>query len=163
MELTPVNSSNLDAAGYHAELRLLRVRFLDGAVYDYPDVPPEWYERFMAPATSKGRMIRDLGRGFLLGLRQQGPHPSATTAAEGVGVETQAAPAQTSTIDEDADKCCRAHLIRFLSQVDTLDPALCWPVPTLWQCPTCGTAFAPDLVGPVRHWRIKPAWAVVRR
>lgn len=73
MELQPVKSSNLAAVGYNEDCHLLRIRFLDGAVYDYPDVAPEWYAEFMA-ATSKGRMVRELARrGFRLGSRGVAP------------------------------------------------------------------------------------------
>lgn len=77
MELQPVKSSNLAAVGYNEDCHLLRVRFLDGSVYDYPDVAPEWYAEFMA-ATRKGFMMRELARrGFRLGSRGVAPAETA--------------------------------------------------------------------------------------
>jgi hypothetical protein len=44
IQMTPVDSSNIEAIGHHPESNTLRVKFLTGATYDYHDVPPESYQ-----------------------------------------------------------------------------------------------------------------------
>jgi hypothetical protein len=41
MKLQPLSSEALESAGYDAGTRTLRVRFRNGGLYDYLDVPPE--------------------------------------------------------------------------------------------------------------------------
>jgi hypothetical protein len=61
-KLKPVESSNIEAAGYRKRDSLLVVRFKTGSVYEYRQVPQEVYTNFLS-AESKGkyfyRNIRD--------------------------------------------------------------------------------------------------------
>jgi hypothetical protein len=41
MELIPLDSSNLAAAGYDPATQVLRVQFKNGSIYDYSQVPPD--------------------------------------------------------------------------------------------------------------------------
>ncbi|HMO65110.1 MAG TPA: KTSC domain-containing protein [Verrucomicrobiota bacterium] len=54
MPLIPVNSSNLAAVGYDDFAAILRIRFRNGGIYDYFDVPYSVYLGLMY-APSKGR------------------------------------------------------------------------------------------------------------
>ena len=58
MELIPVESSMIEAVGYDADTRTLRVVFNGGKIYTYERVPPEEFEGLLA-AESKGRYMRD--------------------------------------------------------------------------------------------------------
>lgn len=46
IELKPIVSSNLDAAGYDAATKTLVVRFKSGASYKYPNFDPALYAAF---------------------------------------------------------------------------------------------------------------------
>lgn len=54
MNMIPVISSNLSAVGY--ESRMLYVRFNDGSLYSYDNVPIEVYQGLMN-ASSKGHYL----------------------------------------------------------------------------------------------------------
>jgi KTSC domain len=54
VEWKAVDSSVFRSAGYRADARQLYLRFRDGKVYRYFDVPEQSYEAFLA-AESKGR------------------------------------------------------------------------------------------------------------
>jgi hypothetical protein len=56
VELTPVESSNVQGFYYFEDLQCLRVGFKSGGVYDYPDVSPEVYAEFLV-AESKGGFV----------------------------------------------------------------------------------------------------------
>lgn len=53
MEMTPVNSSNIEAVGYDPDSATLTMQFKKGSVYEYYDVPQYEYDGLMA-ADSKG-------------------------------------------------------------------------------------------------------------
>ena len=53
MNRIPVESSCVASIGYAAATRVLEVEFLSGAVYEYSDVAPEVFSRWMS-ADSKG-------------------------------------------------------------------------------------------------------------
>lgn len=53
-----VDSSMLSAVGYDAEHQVLQAEFHSGQVWNYVNVPPDKYERFLA-ADSKGRFMHD--------------------------------------------------------------------------------------------------------
>lgn len=54
MKMIKVESSNVDAVGY--ENAVLVVRFVNGSVYSYSDVPEEVYDS-MLNAESKGKYL----------------------------------------------------------------------------------------------------------
>lgn len=56
MQRVPVESSSLAEVGYDAAARALEVRFRNGGVYRYHDVPPEAHAALMA-AASLGRHL----------------------------------------------------------------------------------------------------------
>ena len=58
----PVDSSNLEAIGYHGSARELRVRFKGGKCYSYADVSPELHMAFMQ-SKSKGGFFHNTIRG----------------------------------------------------------------------------------------------------
>jgi len=59
IEMIGVKSTNVAQIGYHADTRILRIRFVKGATYDYSPVPPEVHQALME-ATSKGQALRQL-------------------------------------------------------------------------------------------------------
>ena len=56
MDRTPIESSNIQSAGYSPAEHRLQIEFKSGGVYDYEDVPPKVYEEF-TEAPSKGRFF----------------------------------------------------------------------------------------------------------
>jgi len=39
IEMIPVVSSNVESIGYNEEIQILRVKFLNGGIYEYKNVP----------------------------------------------------------------------------------------------------------------------------
>lgn len=56
VEFYPVTSSNVAESGYDYEELVLYVRFMNGALYYYSDVPPEVWDSFLY-SESKGRFV----------------------------------------------------------------------------------------------------------
>ena len=56
IDMKPIDSSLITAAGYDAEARELHVRFASGQVGVYDDVPPEIHAAFLK-APSKGKYL----------------------------------------------------------------------------------------------------------
>lgn len=56
VQMNPVNSSNVQAIGYDADKKKLRVAFHNGSVYDYHDVPQEAYDASLT-AESVGKYL----------------------------------------------------------------------------------------------------------
>jgi hypothetical protein len=54
MEMTHVNSSNIQAIGYDPDSATLTIAFKDASKYEYYDVPQHEFDTFLA-ADSKGR------------------------------------------------------------------------------------------------------------
>jgi hypothetical protein len=50
------NSSSIAAGGYDARSRTLRLRYIDGDIYDYRNVPSAVFDDLLA-APSKGRFV----------------------------------------------------------------------------------------------------------
>jgi hypothetical protein len=63
MELRPITSSSgrKYSIGYEMDLKLLRVRYEDGSLYDHPNVSANQYAHIMG-AASIGRALHDLAR-----------------------------------------------------------------------------------------------------
>jgi len=61
MEMTSVQSSNVEAIGYDEERHALRVRFRNGTLYEYSQVSPEVFRTFLA-APSKGSFVHEVLR-----------------------------------------------------------------------------------------------------
>lgn len=50
-EMIPVSSSNVESIGYNESSQTLRIRFLNGAIYDYKNVPVFEFEQLkVAPS-----------------------------------------------------------------------------------------------------------------
>ena len=77
--------------------------------------------------------------------------------AERGAVEGQAA-APLNVLDEEANSCCRRSFA-LSGRNSKREPKA--DVDEMFTC-VCGTEFHPEMVGPVRHWRIKPCVAIVR-
>lgn len=58
MDRRYVSSSNIASIGYDSIAQVLEVEFLNGAVYQYYDVPEELYEGLMA-ANSHGKNLNE--------------------------------------------------------------------------------------------------------
>ena len=56
MDMVPMDSTSIAAAGYDACDKVLRIRFVNGRTYDYRGVPPHVFAAFEA-ADSKGRFV----------------------------------------------------------------------------------------------------------
>jgi hypothetical protein len=56
IKMQAVESSAIKSIGHHPQTNTLRVEFLTGGVYDYPEVTAEEHQLIMA-AESKGRHI----------------------------------------------------------------------------------------------------------
>jgi hypothetical protein len=74
MHRVPVESSSIDSVGY--ERNVLEVRFRNGGLYQYFDVPEELVVMLMQ-AGSKGRFFNQRIRGVFPARRLAGSHPRA--------------------------------------------------------------------------------------
>lgn len=63
MNRTPVSSSNLAEVGYNPDKEILEIKFEDGGVYRYFNVPMEVYESLMS-AKSHGSFFHSNIRGI---------------------------------------------------------------------------------------------------
>jgi hypothetical protein len=61
MEMQAVSSSNVLAVGYDPETKTLTVKFKSGAVYQYPRIEPEMFDKLLA-AESVGRFVNMIVR-----------------------------------------------------------------------------------------------------
>ena len=141
MEMIPVESSNVAAIGYHAECRLLRVRFRDGSLYDFPGVSDLVYASIMQ-APSKGSAVGALkGRGVAIEPPTQKPYTIKLR---------EPAPVAAGPLDTyDPDPCCGKRIAKMLH-----DGKMCSA--DAWVCPECGEVWEAAAVGPLRHWSPKP-------
>lgn len=67
--LQPVESSNLEAIGYDPASRTLAVKFKNGTLYHYADVPASVWEGLQG-ASSAGRFYSAMIRGTFTGTKQ---------------------------------------------------------------------------------------------
>jgi hypothetical protein len=139
VELVDVESSNVRAIGYNPEVKLLRIVYRDGVVYDHEDITAEFHAALMA-APSKGKFIaRHLKGGVKhdpIRLRELALTPSALSTFE-------------------SDPCCDPPLTKAmrdgkLADVDT------------WTCPKCGCTWTAQLIGGIKHWSPVPLIEVLR-
>lgn len=65
--LKPINSSNLEAAAYDEETRVLTVEFKNGSKYKYPEFPLDLYKDF--EATFSGENGKSAGKFFYAKIR----------------------------------------------------------------------------------------------
>jgi hypothetical protein len=147
MKLTPVESSHVAAIGYLEDERVLLVRYRDGALYAVPGMPLSVWEACQT-AESKGRYLARL-RGAMILLTKGGAEQESQSMRADLSARESG---PLNTIDENAGKCCRKL---FLSQDRNGEDRS-------FSCADCGTEFRPEMVGPVRHWRIVEHFAVHR-
>lgn len=62
MERTPVSSSNIASIGYDADSNTLEIEFLNGAIYQYYDVPSNVYQELIT-ASSHGQYLAQYIKG----------------------------------------------------------------------------------------------------
>ena len=62
MHRTPIESKAITSIGYASAEQRLEVRFHDGGVYEYRDVPPDMHQQFLV-AASKGQYFNNTIRG----------------------------------------------------------------------------------------------------
>lgn len=138
MQMTPVSSSHVEAFAYFEQELFLLVKFKGGALQGWLDFTDKQAADFLA-AESKGK--------FLAALQN---HSVAIQRKPAI-INLPQQPQPLNTIDEDAGKCCQ----KTMKNRTDLQTAL------LFAC-DCGLQFVPEMVGPVRHWRIKPFVKVLR-
>jgi hypothetical protein len=148
MELTAVESSHIEAIGYLKADRVLLVRFKTGALYARPCVDPHEYVE-LERAPSKGVWLKRYADMIRISSRREKEERASGPASSGDP------PGSLNVIDPDAEKCCQkaAPKSQLWGMVDT---------PARWDCPECGTPFEIGMVGPNRHWRIFPVFAIAR-
>ena len=86
--MTPVESSNIKAAGYHPATSTMRVQFNAGATWDYTGVPMSLFDEFMA-SHSKGRF-------FAIGIKGLYPETHVDPDADEIEVEVVEPPSPVS-------------------------------------------------------------------
>lgn len=58
MDRVSVSSSNVASVGYDESLRILEVEFLNGAVYEYYDVPENVYQELVSASSVGGYLAQ---------------------------------------------------------------------------------------------------------
>lgn len=123
-----VQSSNVAAIGF--DNGLMRVRFRDGAEYEYPDITEAQHADLMA-SPSKGKALNAL-----------------ITVRAGVVLKSHRKPEVSAGGPIhvlQAEGCCAKHLnnASLAGSLDKLEP---------FTCPKCGTLYTPKAVGPLVNW-----------
>lgn len=127
MEMVPVESSNVAAVGFEAEL--MRVQFLDGAIYEYPATVEQ--HAAMMLAKSKGKYLAQHFR--KTGSRVDAP----TSKPERVWSRTLQG--------HEPDECCGEAIARALLS-GKLDEA------EEWTHEKCGMSWKAHTLAGQRHW-----------
>lgn len=147
MDLTPVESSHIASIGYLEADQVLLVRYRDGGLYARPGWSPEQF-RDLCAASSKGAFLRSTAGPSIL-ITKGGRAEDSSQSNERAVAATPSGP--LNVLDEMANPCCWSTFVAL-----TLSTRL------LWDCPNCGLHFEAQMVGPVRHWRVKAAFAIAR-
>jgi len=142
-----VQSSNVGAIAYDADIATMAVRYKDGSVYVRPNVTATQFGA-LATAQSKGKFLSGMLPGKMIRIERSHAEDSQSTERDGPLATEPAVP--LNVIDEEASPCCRSFLRN------------AFPFSGQLTCSACGTAFVSHMVGPLRHWRIKPAFAIAR-
>ena len=130
IEMIPVQSSNVAAVGYIAEIFFLRVQFKNGEFYDFPNTPAISHQHLMA-ANSKGKWIAQ----NLTGGTKLTCHVDSTSHE----TPSEQAAKKLETIQDDS--CCQ-KIISMASR-EGID---------VWWCPRCGQEWRCKIVEGCRHW-----------
>ena len=140
MELIPIpGSSNVDVIGYLPDVQLLRVRFRDGSMYDWPAVSADRYAALIS-AQSKGAHlaahfpvgVRCLADGGDIKLKE--PHVAEDKPPEIRMLESFA-----------EDDCCSKRLMKAKRAGDS------------WVCDKCGCEWRARIIEGFKHWEPKEA------
>jgi hypothetical protein len=162
VELLPVQSSNVAAAGYLEVDQIMMVRYNDGALYAFPGVTAEAWASF-EQAPSKGVWLKAWtdGGGQAPSLLQKqvvrpgtGGAGAAIDPAAGASVSTAASVSLLQTYQD--DDCCGRLLVRFLQTTAALQAVS-------WKCPKCEMEWTHRMHGSVRHWFPRVNTMVMRR
>ncbi len=62
--MIPVASSNIESIGYDEETQILRVRFLNGAMYEYKNLPIMEYEQLKNAPSVGSYFNRNIARNY---------------------------------------------------------------------------------------------------
>jgi len=65
MEMKPVDSSNITEIGHDPSTKKLRVRFKNGGLYEYDDVPAEAHGAFVNAESVGSHFARHIRGGYL--------------------------------------------------------------------------------------------------
>lgn len=144
MEMIEVESSNVRAIGYDSQSQILRVRYRDNREYERPNTSIVIFSQLMA-AKSKGKFLATL-----MGTAKRVQY--GKEAAEEPEQSGTKAPVPLQTHDD--DDCCGKLLEKALNAHPTL---------VQWPCPKCGEVWRPDTFSGVKHWRMRPAFAIVTK
>lgn len=149
MELTPVKSSHIAAIGYLEAERILLVK-------------PANHDR---AAQHPGKLLRDVVRPQDWILIQKGVMPTEP-ARDAIPVVWPAGNDVTpagplNVLDEEISGCCRRSLLKAL-ETDAIKRYIETGGRSL-QCTECKQEYQGQEVGPMIHWRFRPAYAIVRK
>lgn len=60
MEMISVQSSNIAAIGYDSATEILKIEFLDGAIYEYRNIPQVVYDGLMSASSHGSYLNREI-------------------------------------------------------------------------------------------------------
>lgn len=146
MEMVPVQSSNVAAIGYDETVRLLRIEFKDGSVYDAYAIDPQMHDALMATSSKGGFISRFLQTQLRRRPAIEGQPPAPIKCDPN-------APSILHT--HDPDDCCAIGKALADGKVRG----------NSWICPECGMEWRPVMIdeGTVCHWEPHPCILVWRR
>jgi hypothetical protein len=64
IEMIPVVSSNIESIGYNEGTQILRVKFLNGAIYEYKNVPLIEFEQLNNASSVGSYLNRNIARNY---------------------------------------------------------------------------------------------------
>jgi hypothetical protein len=64
IEMIPVVSSNIESIGYNEGTQILRVKFLNGAIYEYKNVPLIEFEQLKNTSSVGSYLNRNIARNY---------------------------------------------------------------------------------------------------
>lgn len=64
IEMIPVVSSNVESIGYNEGTQILRVKFLNGAIYEYKNVPLVEFEQLKNTSSAGSYLNRNIARNY---------------------------------------------------------------------------------------------------
>ena len=64
IEMIPVVSSNVESIGYNEGTQILRIKFLNGAIYEYKNVPLMEFEQLKNASSVGSYLSRNIARNY---------------------------------------------------------------------------------------------------